>query len=64
MMTDIVERLRRDAEAWATTARNTVAGANTARLEREAADEIERYRKAAKEAEATAWDNRYGLGPT
>lgn len=43
-MTDIVERLRKDAEGWAV-ARNTVTGPFIASLERDAADEIERLRK-------------------
>jgi hypothetical protein len=44
-MSDIVERLRRDAEGWVG-ATHTVTGPSIADLEREAADEIERLRAA------------------
>lgn len=53
----ITERLRQDAEAWATTARNTVAGTSTSRLEREAADTIDELVAAIKQATLRADDD-------
>lgn len=56
-MTDIVERLRKDADIWSI-ATNTFSGPCAANLEREAADEIERLQELLRGTGA----NRYWEG--